>query len=536
MHDWTQFFAVAVMCSTTALGPVVLSLCRKKWITWDAFLSHNWSTPRWKTFLALCLHYNARVAFVAAVLAGVLVSVGIALTLFPLVEMTGTLQGSAPQAPYATVVVPLVFMVVVHCAHEVLPHSQRIFLDKLCIHQTDEVKKSEGIAHLGLTMFFSSAMVVLDSDVYFKRLWTVYELASCLVVDSTKLVVFLPVNLPATLHGLSSVVCIGLVVLFLCSTSWVDELFPSLNSVPIELRLFVLLCPSFAIATVIMRRWAREQARRKARLQSFSIRNAECSDESDRKLVHADIVNLLDVQLLATGTSSDRALEVFDDVVRMTMPQAMDKSSLRFVHCVVLGLALLGRGFDRLGADIVAGAAPRFAALNYCRSAFQCIFFMPEVAWLLEACTKRCLHLTGITEGLYLLTVLSVALFFTRVLDAMNLWLILEAHENDVMVGAFVAVMVLQTALVFGLFREQRRSTSRPHRVSCQESKEAVRKFRFGGSLASSLQPPPAAPPSIPDEETASPTLSRNIERVMVDWINANEPSMATKQIKRERI
>ena len=36
----------------------------------SAFLSHTWSTPRYKTFMALCLHYNASVAFVAVLFVG----------------------------------------------------------------------------------------------------------------------------------------------------------------------------------------------------------------------------------------------------------------------------------------------------------------------------------------------------------------------------------------------------------------------------------------------------------------------------------
>ena len=40
-------------------------------------------------------------------------------------------------------------------------------------------------------------------------------------------------------------------------------------------------------------------------------------------------------------------LDEFDEFVRNEMPQAMDKSSLRLIHCWIIGLALLGRGHDR---------------------------------------------------------------------------------------------------------------------------------------------------------------------------------------------
>ena len=146
----------------------------------SAFLSHTWSTPRYKTFMALCMHYNASVAFVAVLFGGFLLSVGNAFELLPLMKMAGNWRNTNPVAPYATVVCSTVIQLVLHMAHEVLPNSSRVFLDKLCIHQTDTERKLDGVAHLGLTMFFSSTMVVPDSESYFNRLWTVYELASCL--------------------------------------------------------------------------------------------------------------------------------------------------------------------------------------------------------------------------------------------------------------------------------------------------------------------------------------------------------------------
>ena len=101
----------------------------------DAFLSHTWSTPRWKTFMALSLYYNVRTALVAAVLAGVAISVCVACGMLPVVDVSGVLRSAIFFAPYATVVVSLVFQVAMHVGHEVLPKFLRVFLDKLCIHQ-----------------------------------------------------------------------------------------------------------------------------------------------------------------------------------------------------------------------------------------------------------------------------------------------------------------------------------------------------------------------------------------------------------------
>ena len=55
-----------------------------------------------------------------------------------------------------------------------------MFLDKVCIHQTDTKLQKEGIAHLGMFLLFSGQLVVLQDDDYLERLWTVYELATFL--------------------------------------------------------------------------------------------------------------------------------------------------------------------------------------------------------------------------------------------------------------------------------------------------------------------------------------------------------------------
>ena len=52
------------------------------------------------------------------------------------------------------------------------------FLDKICIDQEDEARKSAGIASLGAFLASSNNFVVLFSPEYFTRLWCCYELAA----------------------------------------------------------------------------------------------------------------------------------------------------------------------------------------------------------------------------------------------------------------------------------------------------------------------------------------------------------------------
>eukprot|EP00929_Paragymnodinium_shiwhaense_P033349 TRINITY_DN18325_c0_g1_i1.p1 TRINITY_DN18325_c0_g1~~TRINITY_DN18325_c0_g1_i1.p1 ORF type:complete len:453 (+),score=43.57 TRINITY_DN18325_c0_g1_i1:783-2141(+) len=72
-----------------------------------------------------------------------------------------------------------------------------VFLDKLCIHQTDEEKKSAGVLALGMFLRHSERLVCLWSPRYFCRLWCAYEWATWLYLgrDLTSTALMVPVGL-----------------------------------------------------------------------------------------------------------------------------------------------------------------------------------------------------------------------------------------------------------------------------------------------------------------------------------------------------
>ena len=55
----------------------------------------------------------------------------------------------------------------------------KAFLDKTCIHQTDLALQAQGIMKLGAFLKHSKCMLILYSDVYMRKLWTVYEVHTC---------------------------------------------------------------------------------------------------------------------------------------------------------------------------------------------------------------------------------------------------------------------------------------------------------------------------------------------------------------------
>lgn len=112
-----------------------------------------------------------------------------------------------PSAPYALVLVPFVFQSALHVGP--VPAKAHVFLDKVCVHQTDSQRKKDGIASLNLVVFFSHYFVVVDTSDYLQRLWTVYELGSFLVLKNGGVPNMLPVNLYVGIAVFSATSAIG---------------------------------------------------------------------------------------------------------------------------------------------------------------------------------------------------------------------------------------------------------------------------------------------------------------------------------------
>lgn len=158
--------------------------------TIDDFLTHDWQTAGWRKLVSLCFLYNSGAAFVSsctvAVVAGVLQSSAVAVlpTSFTTYESVHGVD-LAYQAGWW----PLGLGAFVHVAvflrwqhlRQLLGLKPRfIFLDKVCIHQSNEKLKAAAVSGLAGILKRSDRLVVLWSPKYLTRLWCVYEVASWL--------------------------------------------------------------------------------------------------------------------------------------------------------------------------------------------------------------------------------------------------------------------------------------------------------------------------------------------------------------------
>jgi len=315
-----------------------------------AFISHNWSTPRRDKYMCLVMHFNWWAAFAVTFL------VAGALTALTGLGLLATLDfGEDGKAGFAcTAACPLVFLLVLFTSSEMYAplglSGPPVFLDKACIHQTDKDLQREGIRRLAGFLNHSESMVIVYSPTYLSKLWTVYELASMLVLHPDGKLVVLPTVLPRIL-------CLG--VVFACGWENLYRLgkTPEAQAImPVHVNsIAAALClPTAVFLLVIGRRMAAEHQDILRRVAHFRVQSATCFVEADRKFVEGNIAAFMKCMgLVGREEDDEAALEMFNDLVRRRVPGALSRSlgrlGLEYQTVSAMSCATLMRAFDDLG-------------------------------------------------------------------------------------------------------------------------------------------------------------------------------------------
>ena len=175
----------------------------------DEFISHSWcrradmqgTDPTYGRlkWLSLCLHQNSRAAVAASLVTGgvfATVEAAVGQHALPLVAHCW-FDGSVRHVSFAPYVVGyLTFLVVLFFGFDFLPSpflrklslrilpNRLMFLDKVCINQTDEQQNQAGIRAINEFIRRSKKLLVCEGGGeapgrhYFQRLWCVFELAA----------------------------------------------------------------------------------------------------------------------------------------------------------------------------------------------------------------------------------------------------------------------------------------------------------------------------------------------------------------------
>ena len=155
--------------------------------------------------------------------------------------------------------------------------------------------------------------MVLYSEAYTQKLWTVYELGCFLSAHHVSQVIWLPVDLPPLI--LVGTVCV-VVLLFVYGVLADFGLHPLLAT--------VFVFPCWILLVRALQHLARNHTQAEADLENFSVRKATCCVESDRQWVEGNVaVCMRKLKRVRADSTAEEALAAFDALVQQTMPQAI---------------------------------------------------------------------------------------------------------------------------------------------------------------------------------------------------------------------
>eukprot|EP00929_Paragymnodinium_shiwhaense_P110501 TRINITY_DN7759_c0_g1_i1.p1 TRINITY_DN7759_c0_g1~~TRINITY_DN7759_c0_g1_i1.p1 ORF type:complete len:514 (+),score=13.63 TRINITY_DN7759_c0_g1_i1:86-1627(+) len=171
----------------------------------SAFVSHDWATPRLQKTIALLLYMNGRAAVISSLCAATFSAAAVQPSGKAYADAVYEMECGKAFIPrvcgLVSMLVAAFTFVVVLCwwqrLRSLFTKPSTVFLDKLCINQTDSAKKAAGIMCLAGFLKASKKMVVLWTPRYFTRLWCTYELASWIKLqrDFSTTVHIVPVGL-----------------------------------------------------------------------------------------------------------------------------------------------------------------------------------------------------------------------------------------------------------------------------------------------------------------------------------------------------
>lgn len=466
----------------------------------DIFLSHNWSISRFKKFMALALYFNLRGATVVAALTSFLI---LYLQIFELLPMFHLPYYKAKFGEedllvgiWTLLITPSVFVFCILFQHDIirLVHpGSATFLDKACIDQIDLRKQQAGIAKLGAFLVRSSRMVVLYSDVYLSKLWTVYEIAVFLVTRTNYHMEVLHVSLVPLVFGA------GALLLFINITF----LLP-LPPLVADMNYLFWYGPGISLGFAFLcRRGQRDLARTWGSIKEFRLEYTTCFDEADRPLIYAQIVAFLKcAHYVDMEATVEETLGVFDELVReivwRCVEESLGNSPIPLKHLLIaMCLTEFASCLDVLPGLIRIYSGSDVRVWSHVLNNILTVAMMGMCAEALAVLMSKCLHLSGWRDHAWVVCS-SLAVFVSVVapFKVTSLWLIGNVDSSREFAMDFwiltvlVAASVMALALVHARARCQRktfahRATERRisfshHSLSASQSR-GVGEFNFQG-------------------------------------------------------
>jgi hypothetical protein len=300
----------------------------------DVFLSHSWRDSGLLKYLAMCWHFNVYIAAIAAIASSFLCFMFCRvysftvpfLPIVPFMNLFTDFQDTARAAgfefafdtnkypwadrswrlqytPICQVTAALVFTVTFLLGHH-LRKPVTMFLDKVCIHQTDPARKAAGIQAIDQFLVRSKTMLICYNDDYFERLWCCFELAAR--ASSGSRIVMLPLWRAPVLLALIAGILTGHVAEYIC----IMKVGVDATEYFIPVSLIFHLIPFVFILEMNIRA-SRQKVKLVQTLRTFKVSNTKCFDPKDRTVVEKAIS-----EWFATGGDATGAIQRFEEDVR----------------------------------------------------------------------------------------------------------------------------------------------------------------------------------------------------------------------------
>jgi hypothetical protein len=367
------------------------------------FISHNWSISRWDKVLVLLFHVNGWPSMTVAMAMSACCFVAVSSGMLPTFKAIPVVnERDWDTSCWCLLTHMVVYFVSLVCFHEVASlvgyRGRRCFLDKSCVSQVDEEKKRRAIRSLAAFVYYSDDLLVIYTETYLTRLWTVYEMATFLLLHPGGRATVRPPLMAKLLLMSTCVIYVQFISIFATRLQVVREYAGAGGGFNVSLFLGSAFC---AIALLpISYLCACEQSKMEAQIEGFSVARADCRDEEDRALVTRNITEFMKHgNFVHSDTSTEEALLAFDSIVRSRLPSFLATSfgPLTAPYDLVLlaGGAAWGYMLDILAGDVLVGSGLRtnlatvvcFAEVALCNIplCFTLLFYLGRRLHALEA-------------------------------------------------------------------------------------------------------------------------------------------------------
>jgi len=352
------------------------------------------------------------------------------------------------------------FGIVLFGRHELLRMGflfDRAFFDTVCIDQSNEEKQREGIEAITAYLCHSDVLLVVFSEHYLQRIWTVFELVAYLAVKEEKRVVIQPVALAPLV-----VVCMFLMTLRPCAdVGRFNLVFFGRTREPHFLA-FAVIVLSLAVCQVIiivlnLQRWGRARARLTEQVNTFSFSSAECFNEPDRReIMHAVRYLAVKAELLPKHCTVQEACEAMEQHARESvmplMSSALSPAGIPGSAACALSLPVMASVLDDVGVSFLAGVADTPMGLWVTLMVHLLMVFNFVVAIGLVSVTSHRPQRGRCYEAVAMTLSVCVVILFYSVRAPLRLMLLGENAQRPSFVLGVSLVVLLQALAIWCLY------------------------------------------------------------------------------------